>query len=354
MRIAIETSGLKSGYRIQGTGVYINQLLTHLKRYFKENEYIPFLRGEKIPEEIDLVHYPYLSPFFLTLPLRKPYPTIVTVHDMIPLVFPQHFPAGIKGQLKWQIQKWSLKGVSGIIADSEASKQDIVRFAAVSPENIHVVYLAASKQFKQIENREVDAFREKSKITKKYGIPDKFVLYVGDVLWSKNIPNLIKAIKEINLTLVMVGKQTKLTGFDKNNPWNRDLLILNKEAKDDKRIIRLGFVPDEKLVALYNSATLLVQPSFYEGFGLPILEAMACGCPVVTTKGGSLSEVAEDAAFYVNPHNISSIANGIGEVFFNKRLQNELSKQGLVQAKKFSWRKTAEKTVKVYEKVVGS
>lgn len=347
MRIAINTEALNTSYKIQGTGVYIDQLITNLKRHFKENEYISFSRIQNIPKNVDLVHYPSFNPFFLTLPLRKPFPTVVTVHDLIPLVFPQHFPPGMKGKLKWQIQKISLRGVSAIIADSNSSKHDIAKYTSIPDKKIYAIYLAASESFKPIKSTLL-----LDRIRVKYHLPEKFVLYVGDVLWSKNVPNLIKAIKEINLTLVMVGKQTKVTSFDESNPWNRDLVFLNKETKDDRRIIRLGFVSDQDLVRIYNTATLLVQPSFYEGFGLPILEAMACGCPVITTRGGSFPEVAGEAAFYVDPHNASNIANGIGEVFFNNKLQNELSQKGSTQAKKFSWKKTARETVEVYRQVL--
>lgn len=338
MKIAINTEALETGYRIQGTGVYINQLLTNLKRYFPKNEYLSFSRTKNILQNVDLAHYPYFNPFFLTLPLKKPFPTIVTIHDLIPLVFPESFPVGIKGRLKWQIQKLSLKGVKAIIADSQATKRDIERLTLFPSDRIYVVPLAAGDEFKKLEV-----------IRKKYNLPEKFVLYVGDVLWSKNIPNLIRAIKRINLTLVMVGKQAVSTGFDSNHPWNRDLVILNQEARGDKRIIRLGFVSIGDLVEIYNLATVFVQPSFYEGFGLPVLEAMQCGTPVVTTKGGSLPEVAGEAAFYVDPNDITSLANGIGEVFFNKELQEELSKNGLKQAEKFSWKKTVEKTMEVYK-----
>lgn len=348
MKIAINTDALKIGYRIQGTGVYINQLLINLKRYFDENEYITFSRTQKLFKNVDLAHYPFFNPFFLTLPLRKSFPTIVTIHDLIPLVFPEHFPVGIKGELKWRIQKWSLKNVKAIIADSLATKKDIEGFTDTPSDKIYVIYLAAGEGFKQIESSKLKL----ESLRKKYSLPDKFVLYVGDVIWSKNVPNLIKAIKKINLTLVMVGKQATSTDFDKTHPWNKDLVILNNEARDDKRIIRLGFVPNEDLVAIYNLTTVFVQPSFYEGFGIPILEAMKCGAPVITTKGGSLPEVAGEAAFYVNINDVNSIADGVGEVFFNKDLQEELSQRGLKQAKKFSWEKTAKETINVYSKVL--
>lgn len=346
MKIAINTEALDTSYRIQGTGVYINQLLTSLKRYFKENEYISFSRTQKLSKNTDLVHYPYFNPFFLTLPLKKPFPTVVTVHDLIPLVFPQYFPAGLRGSIRWLIQKFSLRGAQSIITDSESSKKDITKYTGIPDTKIHVVYLAAGEEFKSIDDTLVlDSIRAK------YNLPEEFVLYVGDVLWSKNVPNLIRAIKKINLTLVMVGKQVATENFDKNHPWNKDLVMLNELAKDDRRIIRLGFVSDNDLIDIYNVSTVFAMPSFYEGFGMPILEAMACGTPVITTKRGSLPEVTGDSAFYVDPNDVDSIANGIGEVFFNNKLQSELSQRGLIQAKKFSWKKTASQTAKIYKEV---
>ena len=187
-------------------------------------------------------------------------------------------------------------------------------------------------------------------IREKYKLPEKFVLYVGDVTWNKNLPRLIEAIKKINLTLVMVGSALVQKEFDHLNPWNQDLLKVQKQVENDKRIIRLGFIPTKDLVALYNLAAVFVMPSIYEGFGLPILEAMSCGCPVVTTKEGSVPEVAGSAAYYVDAYDINDIANGIGEVYFNQKLQKELSQKGVMQAKNFSWEKTAGETMNVYER----
>lgn len=347
MKIAINTDPLKTGYRIQGTGVYISQLLKHLKLYFPKHQYISFSRDDNVPNA-DIVHYPYFNPFFLTLPLRKDYPTVVTVHDLAPLVFPKYFPAGLKGVIKWQIQKLSLKSTVAIITDSKSSKKDIAKFAGIEEEKIHVVYLAPLSNFKKIKISKIRI----EELKKKYNLPEKFVLYVGDVIWSKNVPNLIRAIKKSDVILVMVGKQTTDQNFDKNHPWNRDLVFLNKETRDDKKILRLGFVPIEDLVMLYNLATLFIMPSIYEGFGLPILDAMSCGCPVITTRGGSLPEVAGDAAFYIDPYDVNNISAGIEKVFFDERLRKKLSLNGLAQAKKFSWKQTVEQTIIIYEKII--
>ncbi len=352
MNIAIDISPLKSGHflqhRVRGTGFYIDNLKRSLMKYFPDNKYTFFTRGEKLSKDIDLVHYPYFEPFFLTLPLVKNRKSAITIHDLTPLVFSNAFPRGIRGEIKWQIQKKLLERADVIITDSECSKKDITRYTGIPDKKINVVYLAAGEQFKRIKNQE-SRIRD---LKTKYGLPERFVLYVGDVTWNKNLPRLIEAIKKINATLVMTGRTLASKDFDRNNPWNQDLVRVQELAKDDKRIIRLDFVPTGDLVFLYNMATVFAMPSLYEGFGLPILEAMSCGCPVVTSKEGSLEEIAKDAAFYVDAYNVESIAKGIKQLFASDSLRREFSKKGLEQAKKFSWKKTAEDTLKVYKKVL--
>lgn len=359
MNIAIDISPLEDSgvlsHRVRGTGFYIENLKKSLLKYYPKNKYSFFIRGEKLSDNINLVHYPYFEPFFLTLPFFKKQITAVTVHDLTPLVFKKYFPSGVRGKMKWQIQKMALKSADAIITDSESSKKDVIKYTGLPSSKIHTVYLAAGEEFKQVQSstlrlRSGREFKVQS-LKEKYNLPEKFVLYVGDVTWNKNLPRLVEAVKQINVTLVMVGSALVQKKFDPTNPWNQDLLKVSKSTEGDKRIIKLGFVPIEDLVGIYNLATVFVMPSLYEGFGLPILEAMSCGCPVVTTKEGSMPEVAGNAAYYVNPYDINDIANGIGEVFFSQKLQNELSQKGLKQTRKFSWKETARKTTSVYEKV---
>lgn len=351
MKIAIDVSPLKNSkflqHRVRGTGFYIENLKKALLKYFPDNQYTFFVRGEKLSKNIDLVHYSYFEPFFLTLPFFKKYKTVVTVHDLTTLVFPKEFPSGLKGNIKWNIQKIAIKRSNAIVTDSECSKRDIVRYAGIPDKKIHVVYLAASDTFKKMENTLI-----LQSIKEKYNLPDKFLLYVGDVTWNKNLPRLIKAIQKIDVPLVMVGKALASREYDHTNPWNQDLVEVQKLAEFDKKIIRLGFVPQEDLVVLYNAATVFAMPSIYEGFGLPVLEAMSCGCPVLTSKEGSLKEIAGDAAYFVNAYSVDSIADGTSEVFFSSKVQKEFSEKGLYQAKKFSWKKTAEETTQVYKNVI--
>lgn len=349
MKIAIDISPLSSGHKVRGVGFYLENLKNSLLKYFPENEYVFFVTGEKLPSKLDLVHFPYFEPFFLALPLYKKYKTVVTVHDLTPIVFKDNFPRGIKGQLKWQMQRFSLKQTRRIITDSNNSKQDIVKYIGVNPNKVDVVYLAAGEQFKVIKltDNDIKTLREK------YKLPQEFALYVGDVTWNKNLPRLLDAIKTTDIPLVMIGKSLVNEDYDKDHPWNHDLNRVHQLSKDDKNIVKLGFVESEDLVSIYNMAKVFVMPSLYEGFGLPILEAMSCGCPVITTHEGSLKEVAADAAFIVDGYNLESIANGIQKVFENKTLQEELRKKGVENAKKYSWKKTAAQTLSSYKKAIG-
>lgn len=350
MRVAIDISPLQTGHKVRGAGFYLEHLKRSLLKYVANNEYIFFIRGENLPKIVDIVHFPYFEPFFLALPIYKKYKTVVTVHDLTPIVFKDHFSRGIKGEIKWQMQKHALKRADAILTDSQSSKKDILKYVKTKDSKVSVVYLAAGEEFVRIQNSESKI----QNLRKKYNLPDKFALYVGDVTWNKNLPNLVKAIKQTEIPLVMVGKALTSQNYDRNNMWNKDLVEVQQLTELNKNIVMLGFVSTEDLVILYNLATLFIMPSFYEGFGLPILEAMSCGCPVITTKEGSLAEVAKDAAYYVDPYNIESISDGIIKVFKNSNLRKDLSQKGLENVKSFSWQKTAKETAQIYEKVLKS
>jgi len=349
MKIGIDISPLKSGHylhhRVRGTGFYLTNLKDSLEKYFPENDYFYFKRGDEIPKDIDLVHIPYFEPFFLTLPIVKKNKLVVTVHDLTPIVFSKEFPSGIKGKLKWEMQKNILKRSDGIITDSFSSKKDLIKFTGINSNKIDVVQLAAAEHFHQIKTKNL-------KIIKKYNLPENFLLYVGDATWNKNLPNMIKAINNTDYNLVVVGNAFINKDYDKSNPWNKDLHEAQVLASSNNKILPLGFVSDEDLIEIYNLATVFIMPSYYEGFGLPILEAMQSGCPVITTKEGSLSEVSDSAAYFVSPDSIDSIANGINEIMEDKELRTALSKKGLTQAQKFSWKETARRTNDVYRKIL--
>jgi len=348
MNIAIDISPLTSGHflqhRVRGTGFYLTNLKEALLRYYPDNNYTFFKRGDILPEDIDIVHYPYFEPFFLTLPLKKTHKTIVTVHDLTPFVFKDKFPSGVRGKVKWEIQKKSLRNSDRVITDSMSSKKDIHKFAGINGDKIDVIYLAAATHFKT-------GSRNKD-LVKKYKLPEEFLLYVGDATWNKNLPNLINAINQTPHSLVIAGSAFVNKDFDKSNSWNQSLHEAQVLASGNEKIIPLGFVSDDDLVKLYNCSTTFIMPSFYEGFGLPVLEAMQSGCPVITTREGSLQEVARSAAYFVEPNSINSIKAGIEEVMSNKSLRAAMSNKGIAQAKKFTWQKTAKATIESYEKII--
>jgi len=350
MKVAIDISPLKSGHQFRGIGSYTKNLIEEMQLIKADDFSVKLVENGQTPKDCDLTHYPYFDLFFLTLPLVKTLPIIVTVHDVIPLIFPKRFPPGIKGKAKFQIQKFSLKSVKAILTDSQVSKDDIVNYLDFPRQKIFVVPLAPGKEFKKLKvESEKGSLREipsELKVKKKYRLPDNFILYVGDVNYHKNIPGLIKAFSKLDrsFNLVLVGKafgegDLKETG---------QMVQLIKSLNLDDRVMRLGWVFQNDLPAIYNLANVYCQPSFYEGFGLPVLEAMACGVPVVAAKVASLPEIAVKAGVLVDPYDIDSIARGIKEAVANR---NELIRKGLVQAKRFNWKKTARQTFQVYKKV---
>ena len=345
LKVFIDQVPLRSGHAARGIGSYIRNLVDALNKG-KEVKLVGNIG------DADLVHYPYFDLFFLTLPLSKPKSTVVTIHDVIPLIYPEHYKQGIKGWLKFQMQKRSLKNVDAIITDSETSKKDILRFLDVPQDKIHIIHLAPSPSFKKIAQKNSVLPRT----VEKYNLPEKFILYVGDVNYNKNIPGLLHAFKILsnhptiqssNLKLVLVGGAFQ----NKTLTETQNIFELINRLKLEDKVIITGFVPGQDLVCLYNLATVYCQPSFYEGFGLPVLEAMKCGCPVVAGKTQSLVEIAEGAALFVNPKDPNNISDGLLKVLSDQTTKTILIKQGIVHVKKFSWEKTAQETIDVYKKI---
>src|SRR3989344_5416680 len=274
MRIAIDISPLKTGHESRGIGAYTKNLVEEFKSEKWDFDFV-FFDGKNYPTDVDLVHYSYFDLYYRTLPLRRDKVRIVTIHDVIPLVFPQHYPVGIKGRINFFFQKIALKNVDAIICDSKTSKEDTANKLSFPKSKIHVVYLAASSSFKKIDDQKF-----LNEVSSKYKLPKKFVLYVGDVNWHKNIENMLKAVKISNIDLVMVGKAL----VDSRLPESRKINDLIKKLKLDNQIVKIGFIEERDLTAIYNLAKVTLLPSYYEGFGLPVLESMAFGNPGVASK----------------------------------------------------------------------
>lgn len=349
LKIGIDTTSLRTGHASRGIGKYTSGLVKALNALkLDDMEIIPCENGfTSSSVNLDLYHYPYFDLFFPTLPLIKKKPTLVTIHDVIPLLFPDAYPSGIKGKLNHIFQKVSLKTVKGVIADSNCSRDDIVKYLKYPENKITTVYLAPSDIF-----RKLDGWEWKKEIINKYSLPDKFVLYVGDVNWNKNLLTLARACKDIGTILVIIGKQAANDNIDKTHIENKPFAVFLDEFGLDPQIRRLGYVSDEDLVKIYNLASVYCLPSFYEGFGLSVLEAMSCGTPVVCSKTASLPEICGDAAIFFDPDNRKDLAKSLERLASEKKLRALMINKGFHQAGKFSWEKTASATAEVYRQVL--
>lgn len=340
MKVAVDTGPTMSGHSIRGIGVATRQLLEAFKEHPPKDIQIFGVDFSKEDlSKYDVVHYQAFRPFFRDLPIKKPAKKVVlTIHDLIPLIYPKHYPYGVKGWLNWQINKWLIGSyVDAIITISETSKKDICRFLGVSPDKVYVIYLAALPAYKKIYDIPSQEF------------PEKFVFNLGDINYNKNIPNLVKACETLNIPLVIAGKQAaELERMNLDHAEHKHLRPVYKALTDGKRVIRPGYITDEEANITYNLASVYVQPSFYEGFGLSVIHAFAAGCPVVAAKTPALVEIGDDACLFADPDNPDDIAIKIKSVLVNNKLRGELVKNGYSVVKKFSWEKTSTETLKVY------
>lgn len=343
MKVAIDISPLMSGHKQRGIGSYTKNLVEEFKKE-KGGIKFEFFESPSSPPPVDLVHYPYFDLFFHTLPIKKKTSRVVTIHDVIPLIFPEHFPVGIRGTINLLLQKLALKYVDAIICDSQASKNDIIKKLSVPENKIHVVYLAPSPNFKKISDR-----RRLSITARRYKLPSEFILYVGDVNWNKNIIGLLEAIKIANVNLVLVGESL----VDESLNQVKEIGAKIESLGIKNKITRTGFVPEIDLISIYNLASLTIQPSFYEGFGLPVLESMACGTPIVCSNVASLSEIGINTAIFCNPESVNDISAKIDKALnFTKSQKEKLSRALIKHASRFSWQKVAQETIHVYDSLL--
>ena len=356
MKIAIDSGPLTSGHSVRGVGVYTREIIEVFRKLTSERKDIKIVpldfstqRSKLKAQRFDLLHFTYFNPFVLTLPLKKPTKTVVTIHDLIPMIYPKNYPPGIKGKLRFFLQKYLIRNVDGIITPSETSKKDIVRFLGVPAGKIRVIYEAPREVFRRLEIRDQSLVG----IRKKYNLPSRFVLYVGDVNYNKNILGLADSCKIAKIPLVIVGKQAVSNDIDFTHLENQTYKLFLEKYEKDTSILRLGYVSDEDLVSIYNLALVYCQLSFYEGFGLSVLEAMACGTPVVCAKTQALVEIAQDAALFADPKNTEDLARAITKILKNEKTKKLFVKKGFERAKMFSWERAARETIDLYKSVYG-
>jgi glycosyltransferase involved in cell wall biosynthesis len=359
-----------------GIGTYIRDLVHALGAIDSANHYtlisgpgdVRLLAG--LPENFRTVIYPRndsshmdhlmfpillrgLSPDLVHIPLnRVPLlmirPYVVTIHDMTSLFYPEERARLWMGLRRLRFRR-GLARAQRVIAVSEATRRDVENFMGVSPHRIRRVYNAPDPGFFARGGGEEE--QEQQRILERYQIQYPFLLYAGNIRRHKNVPRLVEAFAVVrdqlashplykDLRLVIIGDTIS------QYPSVRQAVIKSRV----ENVVRfLGFVPFETLRCFYQSAAAFVFPSRYEGFGLPPLEAMACGAPVVTSNVSSLPEVVGDAAILVNPENVFDIARGIKEVLLDEPLRAELIRRGREQALRFSWERTAREVLEIYQ-----
>mgnify|MGYP001112395516 CR=1 FL=1 len=352
-----------------GVGLYTVNILKNLLKIDKDNQYILFYQGRKrktsfsdysnveeqwinVPYKIlwDQIFIPFsalkaridllFSPKW-TAPLLSPCKTLMVVPDVGYYLYPEFWKGRDVLYLKLMIPLY-LRKATRVIVVSHTSKEDIIKFTGVDKSKIVAVYVATD-----IFTGPLDlSFVEKVKA--KYSLPSKFILHVGLIYPGKNVERLIQAFakltKKFSYKLVLVG------GFKWK--YTRIFDLIEKFNLKDK-VIMTNWIPRSELPVFYKLADLFAFPSLYEGFGVPVLEAMAWGCPVVTSSTGAIPEIAGDAALIVNPRSVDEIYKAMVRVLEDGKLREELVSKGYARAKKFSWEKSARETLSVFTELEG-
>ena len=371
MRVGIDARGA-IWYRGTGIGTYTYQLLYHLKKRDDRENYRPFWPGEEyvhlditdkeefhkietsneyweefflpkklVEEKIDIYHVPQNG---IGLPKTKKCRQVVTVHDLIPYVYPETVG---KGYLKTFLTEMPriMEQSDRIITVSHWSKRDIIRIFGFPEDKIDVIFEAPEPIYQPLDKEMCRRL-----LAQHYQIKDDYILYVGGFSPRKNLKALISAFAKIKgevkkpVYLVLPGRRQKEQDYI-------DALISALDLDD--LIVFPGFVPVSHLPYFYSAAKIFVYPSYYEGFGLPPLEAMACGTPVLAARASSIPEVAEEGALLFDPYDHLELAQNMVSLLTDPEQARELGRKGLIHAAKFSWAKTACETVSVYDKMMG-
>lgn len=292
-------------------------------------------------DKVDL----HFSPSYF-LPLFQVCPCVVVVHDITFRVHPEWFI--MDRRFRYDKIFWGkVRKADRIITVSEHSKSDIVNYLDVDPEKVIVIYEAADERFCPVEDRE-----SLKGVRVKYGLEENFIFTIGSIHTRRNLERLIEALCMVKGKL---GKVPVLLIVGIPAPFSPpvDIQEIARSCGLEKRVVHIPYVPEEDLLLLYNACDFFVYPSLYEGFGLPVIEAMACGKPVACSRATSLPEVAGEAALYFDPLDTESMAEAIEKLLLDDKLRGELGRAGLRRASSFSWRRAAKETLEVFREVAG-
>jgi len=282
----------------------------------------------------------YHSTYYI-MPYWPNAPTILTIHDFIPILYPKSVSLRARLLFRPFFYLASLAS-SGFIAGSQTTFEDFKARFKLGRKKATVIHYAADPAFYP------RSFEEKESVRLKYKLPDRFILYVGSDKPHKNLAHLLKAFAKIKpsvkVPLVLAGPKSRSS---------HNLMALAPKLGIEDSVYWLGRIPEDELPALYSAATAFVFPSLYEGFGLPVIEAMSSGTPVACSDIPALREVAGEAALYFNPYSIEDIAKALAELIEDDKLRENLKEKGLARASLFSWDETASRTIAFYREVLG-
>lgn len=282
---------------------------------------------------LDLFHSPYyLKPYLL------PCPSVVTIYDLIPRLYPEYVSSGARVIFEMAI-RLAIVTSRLVISVSQSAKEDLVRLLGVPPSKVWVTPLGVDRRFCPVNEKAISNLRQK------HDLPEGYILYLGTNKPHKNLARLVEAFAEVKTEqkLVLAGKE---------DPRYSEAHEVTKQLGLQDRVVFLGQVSEDDLPALYSGAALFVFPSLCEGFGLPLLEAMACGVPVISSSTSSLPEIAGQAAVMVAPLDLSQLARALERVLGDSNLRASMREEGLKQAAQFSWERTAVETLAVYRQVL--
>lgn len=319
---------------------HIKQVVLLCKsRYIWEQVLLPLALKKYKP---DLYH----ATWNLGLPLYLSCPAVVTIHDLIPLVLPNFFST-LKSKLFSYLPykffvRYSANKSNVVITDSISSRKDIERILKIPSEKIKVIYIGVNKAFKpDISPDLIHTVKEK------YGIKQKYFIYLGGLDKRKNIQGIIKAFTEVlklhQVYLVITGSFNDLL---------KELQLLAQSLNVAEKVVFTGYVPEEDLSHLLSGAVALVYPSYYEGFGIPPLEAMACGTPVIASNVSSIPEVVGEAGLLINPGDYLEIAKAMNEILINDNKRQQMIAEGVKRAQNFSWNEMGLQIVEVYKEIL--
>jgi glycosyltransferase involved in cell wall biosynthesis len=371
MHIAL--NALAARKRLYGGGVYARNLICNLARIDRKNQYTLYVSPAAASHFVGLGPNVQLRPAYSNRLLRLPWEQtglpldlaqrkvqvvhgmgyvapyvrvcsqVTTVHDLTVFLVPETYTF-LKRHYFKRLIPLSVRRSDAIITDSESARNDLVSLLGVAPEKVRAIHLGKDECFKPMAEDEA-----MHKIRQKYNLTRRIILFTGMIEPRKNLARLIQAFAQLRAfheeyCLVLVG----------DFGWHYDGVLRSVTRLGlQESVIFVGFVPGEELPLFYNLADVFVYPSLYEGFGLPVLEAMACGVPVITSNVSAMPEVAGEAALLVDPRSPKELATAMERVLTDRDLRSRLRRLGLERSQHFSWEKTARETLRVYETVAG-